>query len=211
MEGVAAIVPAYNEASRIGEVLGILVSYPGFSEVIVVDDGSTDDTTEAAKRFGVRVVRNERNPGKGAALARGVEASGCNIFFFCDADIAGLTHEMIARALTSVAAGGHDLFVLARKEKERRIGPFSYAPLLDGQRALTRELWERVPAHFKRGFAIETALNHYARALGHQLCDITQTRKEAKLGRFAGTLARYGMYREIVLAKMLLPLWARRL
>jgi glycosyltransferase involved in cell wall biosynthesis len=201
MQRVSAIVPAYNEAPRIGRVVETLVAFSGFAEIIVVDDGSTDGTAEVVKQFGVHVAQNEQNQGKGAALARGAKAAKNDTFFFCDADIIGLSEDIIAQTLAPVVRGENDLFIAARREKERRFGPFVFSPLLDGQRALTRELWDSVPTYFKHRFAIETALNHYAQRLGYQLHDITQARKEVKLGFVKGTLARYEMYRQIAWAR----------
>jgi glycosyltransferase involved in cell wall biosynthesis len=68
-----AIVPAHNKAPRIGAVLSVLTTYPGFKGAIVVDDGSDDGTAEVASRFPVRMVQHTENKGKGAALRSGVE------------------------------------------------------------------------------------------------------------------------------------------
>ncbi len=206
MRQVSAIVPAYNETPRIGRVLQILMSYPDFLEVLVMDNNSSDGTSFVAEQFGARVIRNEKNLGKGASMQRGVEAARGDVLFFCDADIIGLTHDIISEAVEPVARGEKEMFIAARREKERSWGPFSYSPLLDGQRALTRELWERVPMQFKRGFAIESALNYYARNFDYKLHDITQARKEDKRGYFMGKLARFGMYGEIIATKTLLSL-----
>ena len=74
---ISAIVPAYNEAERIGAVLEPLLAAPSVDEIVVVDDGSTDGTAEVAQRYGVKVVRLGENRGKGAAMAAGVrEANG---------------------------------------------------------------------------------------------------------------------------------------
>ena len=67
------IIPAFNESSRIGEVLGGLSSIP--AEVLVVDDGSTDDTAKVAELYPVRVIRHDLNLGQGAALETGMEAA----------------------------------------------------------------------------------------------------------------------------------------
>jgi glycosyltransferase involved in cell wall biosynthesis len=198
---VSAVVPAYNEAPRIGRVLDTLTSFRDFLEVIVVDDGSTDGTGGIAARRGARVVRSEKNCGKGEAMQRGGNTARGNVLFFCDADIVGLTHDIIRETIAPVIRCEYEMFVAARKEKERRFGAYSYSPLLDGQRAVTRELWERVPANLKTGFAIESALNHCARSRGYRLFDITQVKKEAKHGIFAGTLARYAMYGRIAITR----------
>ncbi len=66
---IIVIIPAYNEALRIGSVLLRLNKYP--VRIIVVDDGSTDDTAMIAEAAGVEVIRMEINQGKGAALNAG--------------------------------------------------------------------------------------------------------------------------------------------
>jgi glycosyltransferase involved in cell wall biosynthesis len=72
-ETFCVVVPAYNEARRIGEVvLGIRRHCP---DVIVVDDGSKDDTARVAAEAGATVIRHTANRGKGAALNTGFQAS----------------------------------------------------------------------------------------------------------------------------------------
>jgi glycosyltransferase involved in cell wall biosynthesis len=66
---IIAIIPAYNENETIGKVVDETNKYVSF--VIVVDDGSSDNTSEVAASMNARVVRNKYNAGKGAALKRG--------------------------------------------------------------------------------------------------------------------------------------------
>jgi len=91
---IAIVVPAFNEAARIGPSLEkILAFLPGSfesSEVILVDDGSTDGTGDlVASRFAgrVRVLRQARRSGKGAAVRRGVLAATKPWVLFVDADL----------------------------------------------------------------------------------------------------------------------------
>jgi len=65
------VVPAYNEAKRIGEVLAELVKFE--MPIVVVDDGSSDETAQVAGRFNVIVARHIVNLGQGAALRTGTE------------------------------------------------------------------------------------------------------------------------------------------
>lgn len=66
------LIPAYNEAQRIGPVI-CGAQGAGFT-VLVLDDGSTDETAAVASKAGARVLVSEKNEGKGACLRRGIEA-----------------------------------------------------------------------------------------------------------------------------------------
>ena len=200
---VSAIVPAYNEAARIATVLDVLASYPGFDEVLVVDDGSTDGTGEVAAAEGARVIRNPRKGGKGAAMQRGVDAAPGDVIFFCDADIVGLTHETVDEILDPVRRGETEMFIgmIDRRIYDAPI-VIRYVPLLGGIRALTRSLWKRTPKRFKQGFEIETALNYYAAHPGrpqHKVFPgLSQTVKEKKYGVLRGTYWRWAMVWDIL-------------
>src|SRR5690554_6953280 len=69
--GVIVVIPAYNEARFIGSV--VLSARRYAQQVLVIDDGSTDDTVRIAEEAGAGVVEMARNSGKGAALRAGVE------------------------------------------------------------------------------------------------------------------------------------------
>jgi glycosyltransferase involved in cell wall biosynthesis len=84
---VSFIIPAFNEAQTIGEVLDRVASLELDSQVIVVDDGSTDGTSEiAAKHKGVQVLRQE-NRGKGAAIRAAIPHLDGDIVVIQDADM----------------------------------------------------------------------------------------------------------------------------
>jgi dolichyl-phosphate beta-glucosyltransferase len=90
---ISVVVPAYNEQERLGATLRRTVDYlrrrGGTFEVLVVDDGSRDGTIATAEAFGsesVRVLRHERNRGKGAAIRTGVLASRGAEVLLTDAD-----------------------------------------------------------------------------------------------------------------------------
>lgn len=105
---VSIVVPAYNEAIRIGQSIRrieeFLKNMPWTSEVIVVDDGSRDETynTVHALRFpGLRVLRNSTNLGKGFAVKAGVLAAAGEYVLFSDADLSAPIEEL--ERLLSVA------------------------------------------------------------------------------------------------------------
>lgn len=89
-ELLSVILPAYNEASAIADVLGdvrrALDRLPCASEVVVVDDGSRDETAALATAAGVRVVRNPVNLGYGHSLLRGIAVARGNLIAISDAD-----------------------------------------------------------------------------------------------------------------------------
>jgi len=91
---ISVVIPAYKEVSRLGasleRILAYLAARGGEHEVLVVDDGSPDDTAEVAAGFadrGVRLLRLEENQGKGAALRAGVLASRGERVLLTDADL----------------------------------------------------------------------------------------------------------------------------
>jgi polyprenyl-phospho-N-acetylgalactosaminyl synthase len=84
---IIAVIPAYNEGTRIGPVITAVKKH--VQEVIVVDDGSTDDTAARSKAAGALVVRHIDNSGAGAATMTGVEAArrmGADVIITLDAD-----------------------------------------------------------------------------------------------------------------------------
>lgn len=84
---VTAIIPAYNEEPKVGEVTRTLLPY--VSEIIVIDDGSTDATLYAAEQAGARGYRFSINRGQGAALRAGFKKAlerGADIIITFDAD-----------------------------------------------------------------------------------------------------------------------------
>lgn len=83
---ILALIPAYEEATRIGPVIAETARHLA---VVVVDDGSTDDTAEVARGAGATVLRQVPNQGKGAALRRGFQHAldaGCRAIVTLDAD-----------------------------------------------------------------------------------------------------------------------------
>ncbi len=86
---LSVILPAWNESARLGRALETVLGHPRLptdTEVIVVDDGSTDDTGDIARAAGVRTVVHPANLGKGAAVRTGMLAARGRRRLFCDVD-----------------------------------------------------------------------------------------------------------------------------
>ena len=88
---LSVIVPAYNEAGTILRLLDLVLESPVVSDVVVVDDGSTDGTEEALRTLAgnprVKVVSHERNRGKGAAIRTGIGHVAGEFVIVQDADL----------------------------------------------------------------------------------------------------------------------------
>lgn len=139
----AAVVPSYNAARHLEAVLGELAKIIPPLRIIVVDDGSTDDTYRVASRCGVQVIQHLENRGKGAALATG----------FVKAGRMGMRHVVVLDAdgqhnpaeipdfAAKVALTGADIVV------GNRLGATSTMPWL---RIMTNRLTSWVVSRFAR-------------------------------------------------------------
>ncbi|MEP6914494.1 MAG: glycosyltransferase family 2 protein [Acidobacteriota bacterium] len=108
---VSVIVPAYNEANVIGEVVAGLAGAHPWHEIIVVDDGSRDGTAERAAAAGAIVVTHPYNKGNGAAVKSGVRRATGEFILIIDGD--GQHRPDDARRLVS-RLGEYDLVIGAR-------------------------------------------------------------------------------------------------
>lgn len=157
---VAVVIPAKDEAERIAATVGAALGLPHVDLVIVVDDGSADDTAGLAEAAGARVIRHESNHGKAAAMTTGAnyvaahdDPADPRAVLFVDADLgasAANLEPLIAPVLTGTAdltianipranssGGGGRVVRLARRTVAARTGRQIAQPL-NGMRCITR-------------------------------------------------------------------------
>src|SRR5436190_6825020 len=200
---VSAIIAAYNEQDTIAQVIQAIEGHPLVDEIIVVDDGSADATSARAKKTSANVITLETNQGKAGAMSAGVRAARNNTILFLDADILGLTHEIITLTVTPVLTGKCGMFVAIRARRTYWMNRLLYfIPVLGGERALTKELWRHVPRIYRKGFQIEIALNYYTKKSGRKMSfavmpGLSQIIKEKKRGFWLGLLQRIKMCGEV--------------
>ena len=108
----SVILPAKNESEGLRRTLPRLLEVLPGAEIIVVDDGSTDDTAAIAASFGVRVVSSPYSMGNGAAVKRGARAATRDVLVFMDAD--GQHDPAHIPGLLARLAEGYDMVVAAR-------------------------------------------------------------------------------------------------
>jgi glycosyltransferase involved in cell wall biosynthesis len=197
---VAAIVPAYNEQETLAEVLSVLKATPLLDEVLVVSDGSTDETVAIARGMKLKTIHLRENHGKGTAMAMGVAQSDADILVFVDGDILNLTAAMLEELVRPVLDGRSDMNVGIRNRGAILNAIHrTFGPLLSGIRCLKREVFEAVPEEQIAGFAIETGLNWSCRQLGLRTTTTVFFRlkhlvKEKKRGFRRGSRARVEMF-----------------
>ena len=109
---LSIVLPAKNESAALPPLLtGLRKLYPQ-AELLVVDDGSTDDTGDVAKRHGARVLRHPYSLGNGAAIKSGARAATGNVLVFMDGD--GQHDANDIPALLDKLQSGYDMVVGAR-------------------------------------------------------------------------------------------------
>jgi glycosyltransferase involved in cell wall biosynthesis len=156
----AAVIPAWNEAATIGAVVYAALDARLVDEVVVVDNASVDATAAVAATHGARVVR-EPAPGKGQALRAGVDAvPDADVVVFLDADLVGLRPDHIDGLVAAVRTGGaHMACGLFDRGPVANPIFLERLPILTGQRALRRELFDRLAPEDVAGYRVEAALN----------------------------------------------------
>lgn len=211
--GIAAIIPAYNEASRISATVAAALHIPGATRVIVVDDGSRDDTAAVAEAAGAqRVLRLPQNRGKGAALNAGWQEAAEPVILLLDADLGATAAEAwkllepvlkgdadmtIATFPPSAAGGGFGLAVrLARWGIFKLTGQRVTTPL-SGQRCVIRRLLETCGG-LEQGFGVETALTIDALRAGFRILEVKTEMAHRVTGRdWRGIRHRARQFRDI--------------
>jgi dolichyl-phosphate beta-glucosyltransferase len=123
---LSIVVPAYNEAGRIRDTLVMLCRFKALKpypiELIVVDDGSTDQTVETLSEFpAIRLVRNDRNHGKGFTVRHGVLEAGGEYVLFTDADLSTPIEE-VDKLLSALQSSGADAAIGSRALQRELIG-----------------------------------------------------------------------------------------
>jgi glycosyltransferase involved in cell wall biosynthesis len=225
-QGLAVVIPAKDEADRVGATVRSALGIPGVAAVVVVDDGSSDATAGQAAAAGAHVVRHRRNRGKAAAMETGADAVARldlapgpprrPALLFLDADLedsaanaAALAEPVLSGTADMAIAvlppqrtpgGGRGLVVnLARRGIAEATG-WTPAQPLSGMRCVTREAFEAARP-LARGWGVEAGLTIDLLTTGHRVVEVPCDLQHRVTGRdWSGQLHRARQYRDVALA-----------
>lgn len=188
---ISAVIPAYNEAKNILDVLETLKEASSASEIIVVSDGSTDDTALLAERAGAKVIVLPRNLGKTRAVMRGISEAEHPVILLCDADLVDLRAEHVTDMIRMFCEG-FDMVIMDKGGQPwvfREL--LQSVPALSGTRIFEKEEFSRVRFREADRFQFENRINAHFLAHGLTIAvspapQVHDTRKYRKYPFFKG-------------------------
>lgn len=184
MTRVVALVPARDEADLIGATVEAIA--PLADEIVVVDDGSTDDTSRLASLAGASTVVSPKHLGKGGALEFAISSvrGEADLWIFADADLGATASELgalleevgsgrcdIAIASLPPQGGGFGLVKRGAAMAIRWLGGLRVSEPLSGQRVLTAEALSACRP-LAPGFGVETGMTIDAARLGLRVVEV---------------------------------------
>lgn len=168
MNKVSAIICAYNEEKTISDVVLSVSKVPEINEIIIVNDGSTDDTAkiirELKQNYNLTDIHLQENKGKGYAMAVGVENSKSELLVFCDADLSNLKEAHFSQLINPLLENEVDMVLGQATETliNYKLNPFKS---FTGERCLRKNEILPILNDIKTSkFGVETLINLYYQA-----------------------------------------------
>ena len=200
---ISVVIAAYNEEPRIGEVLKIVEKHPLLDEVIVVNDGSKDNTSKVVKKYHVKLIENEKNMGKTLSVKHGIEHAKNDIIMLIDADLKGLTAKAVESLARPVLDSKVD-WTLSLRKNSGWLMKRLHMDWISGERVVPKNLlsdpliWSRPDV----GYGLETLMNKSllskkASFKSVYLPSLLITKKAEKIGKLQGWLNELKMIRQI--------------
>lgn len=201
---VSCIIPFYNERRFIRNVLEIIKRTEGISQVICVDDGSTDNTSEVVAAFPeVKLITLDRNYGKSYAVKRGLEEVVNEYVLLVDADLKDLDEAEIGSAINAITGcSAIDMIILRRTNSPWFIKMYRIDTLLSGERLLRTDDLKHIFRNKVKGYQLEIAINLYMyrnkKKVFWSPSSALNTFKLKKLSSFRAIAKEMSMYASIV-------------
>ena len=165
MTAISCIIPAYNEEDNISRVLSVIQDYPHFNEIIVIDDGSKDQTREIVTEFQkitpkIKLISNKKNLGKSGAINKAVQSSKGDLIVMLDADLISLNHDNITKLIRPVIKNKYGLTILDRAGDRKAIwGWTNCARFFGGERAIWKKDYLEMQIPDGSGYLLESKMN----------------------------------------------------
>ena len=202
---VTCIIPCYNERERIDQVLNVVISIRYISQVICVDDGSSDGTADFIQQYWpeVEVVRMPYNQGKTAAIAYGLKFVRHEVLLMMDADLQELQKDELEAALEAYqVCNGVDMIIMRRINSPWFVKWYRSDVLLSGERILRTNDLRMVLMQRLKAYQLEVAINRYMlrhnKVVRWMPWSAMNTYKVDKLGVLDGSRKEFKMYVDIV-------------
>lgn len=215
----SAIIPAYNEWPRIAQVITTALQSSSLDEIILIDDGSTDNTREILQSFHdpkFHTILLSENKGKAQAVMRGIQVSRGDYIVMLDADLIGLLPHHIDDLIEPIQNNSADV-TLSLRDNSLWIYRILRTDFVSGERVIPKTLFE-VSEYFTQGggFGLEVKINECIRSNRLRICNIplhgvVTPRKSTKIWWWHGLIADIRMIRDILrsisLPKLLQQIW----
>lgn len=180
---VSVIIPAYNEEDTVAQVVDVVKKVSFVDEIIVVNDGSSDNTESEAIKAGAIVINHETNKGKGEALFTGYNQAECDIIAFIDADIYNLTSKKVESMIKPILLGEAEITKTKFSRASGRVTELTAKPLLNfffpeisfeqplsGQFAARRETLKKI--NFEKDYGVDVGIVIDADVLGIPIMEV---------------------------------------
>jgi glycosyltransferase involved in cell wall biosynthesis len=197
MPTVTVVIPAFNEEKTITDTIRALKQQPEVDKILVVNDGSTDNTSALARKEQVEVLDLLPNRGKGGAMNAALEYITTDIIAFIDGDLgtaAGEVYKILTPVLESktdlciasfpppAKKGGFGLVKGTAAKAIRKAGNLESTAPLSGQRAMTKEVLKAVTP-FREGYGVELGMTLRALQKGFRIMEVPTTMTHNETGR----------------------------
>ncbi|WP_026461967.1 glycosyltransferase family 2 protein [Adhaeribacter aquaticus] len=199
------IIPFYNEGYRVFQVLEVVTQIKNITQVICIDDGSTDNTADliAENYPTVELIRLPENQGKTDAIRHGVLAALNENILLMDADLQSINKTEVEKAIQAIAQHNLDMVILRRINAPWFVKFDRGDTLLSGERIVKKQDLIKILNEEVNGYQIELAINLYMQRHKRDVRWIpwsaTNTYKAEKLGLLEGYKHEFKMFTDIVL------------